>query len=101
MLSELQKHIQSESLLPSGALVLIAVSGGADSIFLMHVLHRLQSRLDLRLHVVHLNHGLRGAESDADADFVVAQAAALGLADDSQVDMLSLRYNQVNLWTTP
>jgi tRNA(Ile)-lysidine synthase len=80
MLSELQKHIQSESLLPSGALVLIAVSGGADSIFLMHVLHRLQSRLDLRLHVVHLNHGLRGAESDADADFVVAQATALGLA---------------------
>lgn len=80
MLSELQKHIQSESLLPSGALVLIAVSGGADSIFLMHVLHRLQSRLGLRLHVVHLNHGLRGSESDADAEFVVAQASALGLA---------------------
>jgi tRNA(Ile)-lysidine synthase len=55
----------------------VAVSGGADSIFLLYALRELEP--SRRLLVLHLNHRLRGAESDADAEFVQAQAEALGL----------------------
>jgi tRNA(Ile)-lysidine synthase len=48
----------------------VAVSGGADSVCLLHVLRELAPHWGLRLRVLHLNHGLRGAESDADAEFV-------------------------------
>jgi tRNA(Ile)-lysidine synthase len=63
----------------AGQKVGIAVSGGADSVCLLHVLRELAPRWDLRLSVLHLNHQLRGAESDADAEFVRSLAAAFGL----------------------
>lgn len=61
--------------------VLIAVSGGADSISLLHVLASLHARgsLTRRLVCGHVNHRLRGHAADADERFVVEQAAALGL----------------------
>lgn len=61
--------------------VLLAVSGGADSIALLHIMHRLVDREILRLALVciHVNHGLRGAAGDADEAFVVEQATKLGL----------------------
>jgi len=55
------------------------VSGGADSVCLLHVLRELAPRWDLKLEVLHLDHQLRGAESAADAEFVRDLAAALGL----------------------
>jgi tRNA(Ile)-lysidine synthase len=55
----------------------VAVSGGADSVCLLHVL--LELRPDLAVTVLHLNHGLRGAQSDADAAFVEALARRLAL----------------------
>ena len=60
--------------------VVVAVSGGADSLCLLHALHRLSADLHLSLHVAHLDHMLRGAESTGDAAFVSAQADALGLS---------------------
>jgi tRNA(Ile)-lysidine synthase len=57
----------------------VAVSGGADSVCLLHALLLLAPRWDLRLHVLHLNHNLRGAESREDAEFVRRLAAGLGL----------------------
>lgn len=55
----------------------VAVSGGADSVFLVHALRELYpARLSL---VLHLNHGLRGAVSDGDAEWVAELAASLGL----------------------
>ncbi|HEY7388564.1 MAG TPA: tRNA lysidine(34) synthetase TilS [Bryobacteraceae bacterium] len=62
-----------------GNKVAVAVSGGADSVCLLHVLRELAPRWNLRLHVLHLNHRLRGAESDDDASFVKALAAEFGL----------------------
>jgi tRNA(Ile)-lysidine synthase len=59
--------------------VVVAVSGGADSLCLLHALHRLSGGLHLSLHAAHLNHMLRGAHADGDAAFVREQAAALGL----------------------
>ena len=60
--------------------VVVAVSGGPDSIALLHALHELNSEADfsLTLHIAHLNHQLRGSDADEDAAFV--QAAADGLA---------------------
>ena len=55
--------------------VLVAVSGGADSVTLLRLLHG----LGLDLAVAHIDHGLRGPESDADAAFVRALAEELGL----------------------
>jgi len=57
----------------------VAVSGGADSVCLLHVLLELSPRYDLRVTVLHLNHHLRGKESCADAEFVRGLAARLGL----------------------
>jgi tRNA(Ile)-lysidine synthase len=67
------------SMLPPGARVGVGVSGGADSVCLLHLLDRLAPRFEVVLHVLHLDHGLRGAESDADARFVREQASGLGL----------------------
>ena len=55
---------------PSGCVLVVAVSGGPDSLTLLGLLHNLAQRYPLRLHVAHLNHGLRGSESDGDARFV-------------------------------
>ena len=62
-----------------GQRVGVAVSGGADSVCLLHVLRELAARWDLALRVIHLDHKLRGEESRADAAFVRDLAAALGL----------------------
>ena len=59
--------------------VLVACSGGSDSVALLHLLWVMREELDLRLGVAHLHHGMRGAEADADADYVAALAERLGL----------------------
>jgi len=56
-----------------------AVSGGADSVCMLHILNELSAENGFALHVLHLNHGWRGDESDADAAFVAALADRLGL----------------------
>lgn len=65
--------------LPRGASLLVAVSGGADSVALLHALALASPRTPWRLRVAHFNHRLRGAEADADAAFVGAEAARLSL----------------------
>ncbi len=57
----------------------VAVSGGADSVCLLVALTELAGQFGWDLRVLHMNHGLRGAESDADAAFVASLAARLGL----------------------
>jgi len=60
--------------------VLVAVSGGADSVALLRALHRLGTGAGERLAVAHFHHGLRGHAADRDRDFVRQLADALGLA---------------------
>lgn len=68
-------------MLDDGDLVVLAVSGGPDSLALLHVLRLLRASTypRLRLHVAHLNHRLRGEESDADEEFVRQVAEQLDL----------------------
>jgi len=65
--------------LPAGSRVLVACSGGPDSLALLHVLAELARPLELALVVAHLDHGVRGAAGRADARFVARAAAELGL----------------------
>ncbi|CAN5451412.1 hypothetical protein BH09SUM1_BH09SUM1_06340 [soil metagenome] len=70
--------------LPPGSLVLAAVSGGADSVYLLHHLLEQLSGADHPVAVCHINHGLRGADSDADAAFVSDLCVRLGVTCHSQ-----------------
>ena len=63
----------------AGLRVGVAVSGGADSVFLLHALHELASRWNLQLSVVHIEHGIRAEASVADAEFVRQLAASFGV----------------------
>lgn len=67
------------NMLPHGHRVGVAVSGGADSIFLLMVLHELAQDRDWPLTVLHLNHALRQNESDLDEALVRETAARLAL----------------------
>ena len=66
-------------MLRPGDRVGVAVSGGADSVALLRLLEGFRKRLGITLLAVHFDHGLRGAESEADAEFVSALARALKL----------------------
>ena len=67
-------------LLRPGMRLAVAVSGGADSVALLRALIEAAPEIGLVLSVAHMHHGIRGAEADADAEFVAALAAAHGLA---------------------
>ncbi len=71
--------VERYDLLPRGESIVVGVSGGPDSLCLLHVLRRLADDYDLTLHVAHLNHHIRGTEADADAAFVADVAALWGL----------------------
>lgn len=62
--------IRSRQLVTPGDKVLLALSGGADSTALLHLFLEIRPRLGLELAVAHLNYGLRGSASEADAEFV-------------------------------
>ena len=67
-------YIRREELLHAGDRVGVAVSGGADSVALLRIMLELRQELGIVLSVVHFNHKLRGAESDADQRFVTRLA---------------------------
>jgi tRNA(Ile)-lysidine synthase len=74
------EYIQQNSLIPPHQkVVVVAVSGGPDSVSLLHTLHVLQDSLGIGLHVAHLNHQLRGEESELDASYVSKLAQKLNL----------------------
>ncbi|HTO14059.1 MAG TPA: tRNA lysidine(34) synthetase TilS [Candidatus Binatia bacterium] len=68
-------------MLAGGETVLVAVSGGADSVALLHLLHGLAPSWRLALHVLHVDHGLRPGSAD-DAAFVRGLGARLGVPVD-------------------
>lgn len=71
--------IREFSMVRRGEKVLVAVSGGPDSVALLHALWSTREELGIALHVAHLNHSFRGEESDKDAAYVCELAANLGL----------------------
>jgi tRNA(Ile)-lysidine synthase len=80
VLEQVLRTISRYYMLADGARAGVAVSGGADSVALLHVLARLGWRRGWTLEVLHFDHRLRGADSDADRRFVEELAAGMGLA---------------------
>jgi len=69
--------IRENHLVSAGEKVVVAVSGGPDSVCLLHLLYSLRRDLKIKLHIAHLNHQLRGAASDADEKYVAGLARRL------------------------
>jgi len=76
LLTWVRRTIERHQLFTIGEKLVVGVSGGPDSLCLLHVLHQSGSEYGLQLHVAHLHHGIRGAEADADAAFVRKTASA-------------------------
>lgn len=72
-------NIRQKRMLSRGERVVVAVSGGVDSMVLLHLLNRLATRHEWKLLVCHFNHQLRGKSSDADARLVKRVTEKLGL----------------------
>lgn len=66
-------------MLPDGAAVICAVSGGADSVCLLHILNEIAPLRGLKLYAAHFNHCLRGEESDRDEAFVRRLCGEMGI----------------------
>ncbi|HLP78033.1 MAG TPA: tRNA lysidine(34) synthetase TilS, partial [Candidatus Paceibacterota bacterium] len=79
LLKHVGRTISTRRLLRAGESVVVAVSGGADSMVLLHILHRLAQQNFWKLTVAHLNHRLRGRSSDADERLVVRTCRKLKL----------------------
>jgi len=74
-----RKSIAQHDLVQPGETIVVGVSGGPDSLCLLHVLRSIKDDYGLDLHVAHLHHGLRGREADADAEMVRARSEAWSL----------------------
>lgn len=80
MLAETVLHtIEKYNLIEKGDNVIVGISGGPDSVCLLHIMHRLAERIGIKLYAVHVNHGLRGSESDEDEAFVRDFCSRLGV----------------------
>jgi tRNA(Ile)-lysidine synthase len=85
MLEVVRERIERGHLLETDTTLVVGVSGGADSLCLLHVLNRLRSTFCWSLHVAHLNHRLRGAAADDDMRFVAETASSWGVPCTVQV----------------
>jgi len=74
-------YIAVNKLFSPGQKVVLAISGGADSVGLLQILNKLRTagKIDVKLHLAHVNHHLRAEESDGDANFVASLAEGLAL----------------------
>ena len=66
----LSHFIEENQLIKKGDRIVLGVSGGADSICLLNILSCIQKALEIRLFVVHINHGIRGEEASRDENYV-------------------------------
>ncbi len=73
------QFMRLHGLVAPGQKVLVGISGGPDSLCLTYVLLQLRASLGLVVYLAHLDHGLRGQESEADAEYVSELAASLGV----------------------
>jgi len=71
LVDKVRRDIALLGMFGAGDSLLVAVSGGPDSVGLLEILCELQTALELHLVIGHVNHGLRGEESERDCEFVI------------------------------
>ncbi|MBN2239432.1 MAG: tRNA lysidine(34) synthetase TilS [Dehalococcoidales bacterium] len=74
------EYVRKNNLFENRGRIVVAVSGGPDSVCLLYILNSMREELGIELHIAHLNHKLRGEESDGDAAYVS------GLAEELELD---------------
>ncbi|MDF2724722.1 MAG: tRNA(Ile)-lysidine synthetase, partial [Paenibacillus sp.] len=79
LLKKVESIIRQERLAEAGERIVVAVSGGPDSMALLHILHALSADMRFELIVSHINHGFRPTESEEEARIVADFAARLGV----------------------
>lgn len=79
MVQQILKFMENYHMVEKGDRVVAGVSGGADSICLLHVLNNLKREYGFTLTVVHVNHGIRGAEADRDEKYVKELCKSMGI----------------------
>ena len=90
MRDNILRYLRENELIAPGATLVCAVSGGKDSVCLLHVMLSLQKELSITVEAAHLNHQLRSAESDRDEAFVRNLCDSLGVRlTVSRADVLS------------
>ena len=70
IIEQTESFIRKYGMIEKDDVVIAGVSGGADSVCLLFILCALQEKIGFRVTVCHVNHGIRGAEADADEAFV-------------------------------
>lgn len=76
---KVKKIIERYNMFSPGDRVLVGVSGGPDSVCLLHILNRCRKEMALSLHIVHINHGIRKRESKREEKFVSHLAGRMSL----------------------
>lgn len=80
MLTEtVKKTITEYKMISKGDKVVVALSGGADSVCLLHILNKLKAEYNFTLAAVHINHCIRGNESDSDEAFCISLCKSLDI----------------------
>lgn len=79
LMLEIKRYIGANQLIRPGDGVVVGLSGGPDSVFLLYALHTLQPRMGFTLRAVHVHHGIRGAEADRDEAFSEKLCAKLDI----------------------
>ncbi len=79
VIEKIEETTIKQSLFTKGDHIVLGISGGPDSVCLLHALHCLKDKWDLTLHGVHVNHGIRGKEADLDQAFTVDYCRKLNI----------------------
>lgn len=79
LMLEIKRYIEANQLIRPGDGVVVGLSGGPDSVFLLYALHTLQVRMGFTLRAVHVHHGIRGVEADRDEAFSEKLCAELDI----------------------
>lgn len=79
MINKVKSAIEKHGMLPVGATVVAAVSGGSDSMAMLTALNTLKSEYAIKLCAAHVNHCLRGEDADRDESFVVQKCNEMGV----------------------
>ncbi|MCX5680641.1 MAG: tRNA lysidine(34) synthetase TilS [Candidatus Omnitrophica bacterium] len=99
LIEQVLKTVRSYEMLKAGDTVLAAVSGGPDSVFLVHALSRLKNKLKLKnIAICNLDHGLRAGESKADSAFAGKLAKEIGLEFfHKSIDLKNMKHKGISI----
>ena len=92
-----RETLNRHGMIDKGDRIIVAVSGGPDSVCLLDILHRLREEMGIELLVAHFDHGLRPREDEAETRFVHDLALSMGLSFESEKGHLTAETGGVSI----